>query len=108
MTKENISLIIDFLESVYDDDRKLNTAIYHFIDVVAPWSYAPIVDWKISSIFATLKIPYPEITELLEYYFYESKNMDEWWMIESNGKKYNYSNKEEVIQSMLDFWYITK
>lgn len=108
MTKENISLIIDFLESVYENDRSNNTAIKNFIDTIAPWNYAPIVDWKLSSIFATLKIPYPEITELLEYYFYEAKNMNGRWMIKSDWKKYNYSNKEEVIQSMIDFWYIIK
>lgn len=99
--------IIDFLESVYDDDRKLNTAIKHFIDILAPREYAPIIDGKLTTIFSALKIVYPEIVELLEYYFFESKNMKDWWMIESDWKKYNYSKREDIIQSMIDFWYIS-
>lgn len=107
MTKESISLIIDFLESVYDTDRKLNCAIKHFVEILAPWEYAPIIDGKLTTIFSALKILYPEIVELLEYYFFESKNMKDGGMIESDWKKYNYSNKEEIIQSMIDFWYIS-
>lgn len=106
MNTAQLNNIIDFLESVYDDDRKLNTAIRHFIDIVAPWNYAPIIDWKLTTIFSALKIVYPEIIELLEYYFFESKNMNGWGVIESDWKKYNYSKREDVIQSMIDFWYI--
>ncbi len=107
MNTEQLNNIIDFLETVYDNDRKLNTAVKDFITIVAPWEYAPIIDWRITSIFYALKIIYPEITELLEYYFYESKNMKEGWIIESDWKKYNYSKREDIIQSMIDFWYIS-
>lgn len=106
MNTAQLNNIIDFLESVYDDDRKINTAVRHFIDIVAPWNYAPIIDWKLTTIFSALKIVYPEIIELLEYYFFESKNMNGWGVIESDWKKYNYSKREDVIQSMIDFWYI--
>ena len=107
MTKENISLILDKLESIHSYDRKINQAWKDFIWVLAPSEYAPIMEWRLNYIFSILKVLYPEITELLEYYFYESKNMDWWCMIESDGKTYNYANKDEIIQSMIDFWYIT-
>ena len=106
MNTEQLNNIIDFLETVYDDDRKLNTAVKNFIDIVAPWEYAPIIDGRLTSILSTLEILYPEITELLEYYFFESKNMKEGWTIESDWKKYNYSKREDIIQSMIDFNYI--
>lgn len=106
MNTKQLENIIDFLESVYTEDRQLNTAVKHFIDVVAPWNYAPVVDGKLTYILRALKVTYPEITELLEYYFLEAKDMDWWWMIESNGKRYKYWSKEDIIQSMIDFWYI--
>ena len=108
MNTEQLNNIIDFLETVYDDDRKLNTAVKNFIDIVAPWEYAPIIDGRLTSILSTLEILYPEITELLEYYFFESKNMKEGWTIESDWKKYNYSKREDIIQSIIDFWFITE
>lgn len=108
MNIKQFSSIFDFLETVYTEDREMNKAIKGFIDIVAPWSYAPIPEWKISKVFEAFKIVYPEITELLEYYFYESKNMKWGWTIESNWKKYNYSKKEEIIQSMVDFWYLNE
>lgn len=36
MNTKQLENIIDFLESVYTEDRQLNTAVKHFIDVVAP------------------------------------------------------------------------
>jgi len=36
MNTEQLNNILDFLESVYDDDRKLNTAVKHFIEIFAP------------------------------------------------------------------------
>jgi len=108
MNTEQLNNILDFLESVYDDDRKLNTAVKHFIEIFAPWEYAPVIDGKLTKIFSALKIVYPEIIELLEYYFFESKNMKDGWTIESDWKKYNYSKREDIIQSMIDFWFITE
>lgn len=102
MTKKQLKEIIDTLEDIYTEDERMNKAWKDFIWVLAPFEYAPIMDWRLESIFSVLKITYPEITELLEYYFYEAKNMD-WAMVESDWKKYNYNNVEEVIQSMIDF-----
>ena len=90
MNIKQFSSIFDFLETVYTEDREMNKAIKGFIDIVAPWSYAPIPEWKISKIFEAFKIVYPG------------------WTIESNWKKYNYSKKEEIIQSMVDFWYLNE
>jgi hypothetical protein len=106
MNKNQIDNIIDYLESIYTQDKIYNKSTKNYINIVCPWEYAPILEWKLTSILNALRILHPEITELLEYYFFESKNMKKWWMIESDGKKYNYSNKEDVIKSMIDFWYI--
>ncbi len=106
MTKEQFTKLLDTLEEVYAQDREDNTAWLDFIKVIAPDSYAPIVEWKLSTALDVLKIEYPEITELMAYYFYEAKNMNKGGMIESDWKKYNYSIKEDVIQSVIDFWYI--
>lgn len=108
MNVKQFSHIFDFLETVYTEDREMNNAISHFIDIIAPWNYAPILDWKVYKILEALKILYPEITGLLEYYFYESKNIEWGWTIESDWKKYNYSQKEDIIQSMIDFWYLNE
>jgi hypothetical protein len=107
MNKKQLEQLIDYLEKVYTYDRLCNRATQEYIDVICPWEYAPIIEWKLPSILEALKILYPEITELLEYYFHESKNMKEWGAIECDWKKYNYSNIQEVIQSMIDFWHVT-
>lgn len=106
MTKEQFTKLLDTLEEVYAQDREDNTAWLDFIKVIAPDSYAPIVEWKLSTALDILKIEHPEITELMGYYFYEAKNMDKGGMIESDWKKYNYSIREDIIQSVIDFWYI--
>lgn len=106
MTKEQFTKLLDILEEIYAQDREDNIAWSDFIRVIAPDSYVPIVEWKLSTALDILKIEHPEITELMGYYFYEAKNMEWWWKIESDWKKYNYSNKEDVIQSVIDFWYI--
>ena len=106
MTKEQFTKLFDTLEEVYAQDREDNTAWIGFIRVIAPDSYAPIVEWKLSTALDVLKIEYQEITELMAYYFYEAKNMDKGGMIESDWKKYNYSIREDIIQSVIDFWYI--
>ena len=106
MTKEQFTKLLDTLEEVYAQDREDNTAWLDFIRVISPDSYAPIVEWKLSKALDVLKIEHPEITELMAYYFYEAKNMDKGGMIESDWKKYNYSIREDVIQSVIDFWYI--
>ena len=108
MKKEQLEKLIDYLESVYLQDRLVNKATREYIEIVCPWEYAPVVEWKLPSILEAIKILYPEITELLEYYFYESKNMKEWGTIEYDWKKYNYSKIEEVTQSMIDFGHITE
>lgn len=105
MTKQQLREIIDTLEAIYTDDRKVNKAWKDFIWVLAPSEYAPIMEWRLESIFSVLKITEPGVTELLEYYFYEAKNMD-WPMVESDGKKYNYNNVDEVVQSMIDFGHL--
>lgn len=102
MTKEQLRETIHALENIYTEDREVNKAWRNFIWVLAPYEYAPIMEWRLESIFSVLKITEPDVTELLEYYFYEAKNMD-WAMVESDWKKYNYNNVEEVIQSMIDF-----
>jgi len=106
MTKEQLKQLIDYLETIYAQDELINKATQEYIDVICPWEYAPIIGWKLPSILEALKILYPEITELLEYYFWESKNMKKWGIIECDWKKYNYSNIPEVIQSMIDIWYV--
>lgn len=108
MKVEHLKSIINLLEITYEKDRKINDSIRDFIDCVAPWNYAPIVDWELTSMLSILKILYPEITELLEYHFFESMNMKWWWIVESDWKQYNYSDIDDIIQSMIDFWYITK
>ena len=107
MNKAQLKKIIDYLETIYKQDSLVNKATREYIEIICPWEYAPMIEWKLSSALNTLKILYPEITELLEYYFYESKNMKNWGAIESDWKKYNYSKIPEVIQSMIDFWHIT-
>lgn len=107
MTKEQLRETINILEAIYSEDRDVNKAWKDFIRVIAPSEYAPVMEWRLEPIFTVLKITYPEITELLEYYFYEAKNMDSAMVEENGGKKYDYNNVEEIIQSMIDFWFIT-
>lgn len=107
MDKEHFIKLLEHLNEIYAQDREDNQAWRDFIKVIAPNEYAPIVEWKLSTALSILKIEHPWIAELMSYYFYESKNMDKWGMIESDWKKYYYSKKEDVIQSMLDFQYIT-
>ena len=107
MNKEQFIKLLDTLEEVYAQDNEDNSAWIDFIRVIAPDSYAPTVEWKLSTVIDIIKIEHPWIAELMEYYFYESKNMVWWGTIECDWKKYNYSKKEEVIQSLIDFWHIS-
>lgn len=97
---------LELLEIVYKNDRAVNKATRAYYEIISPGEYAPVIEWKLSSILNYIKIENPEIAELLEYYFFESKNMNGGGMIESNGKKYKYDNHESIIESMVDFWYI--
>ena len=107
MNKTQIKQTLEYLEKIYQEDKKVNKATKEYFNIVSPESYPPCFEWKLSSILDYLKIEYPEIAELLEYYFYEAKNMDGGWMVEEkDGKKYKYDNHENIIQSMIDFWYI--
>ena len=44
MTKEQFTKLFDTLEEIYAQDREDNTAWVDFIRVIAPDSYAPIVE----------------------------------------------------------------
>ena len=101
MKTETFIKIFDNLELIYLDDQKKNKALKDFIAVIAPNEYAPILDGTLWSVLQVLKIEHPEIVELLEYYFYEAKNMEH-PCIESNGKKYDYSERGQVVQSLVD------
>ena len=107
MTKQQFSSILEKLEETYSQDTHEVKAWNDFIKVLMPTEYAPIPEWKLSTVIDILKLEHPWIAELMEYYFYESKNMAWWWTIECDWKKYNYSKKEEVIQSLIDFWHIS-
>lgn len=107
MDKEHFIKLLEHLNEIYAQDREDNQAWRDFIKVIAPNEYAPIVEWKLSTVLGVLKIEYPDIVEWLSYYFFEAKWMKSPIVTDKNGKEYNYSKKEDVIQSMLDFQYIT-
>ena len=105
MKKEAFMQIFYRLEEIYLDDRAKNKAMKSFFAVIAPTEYAPVLDGTLSTVLWILKIEHPEIVELLEYYFYEAKNMEHPY-IESDGKKYDYLERGQVVQSLVDFWHI--
>lgn len=107
MNKEQFIKLLDRLEEIYEQDNKEVQAWKDFISVIMPIEYSPIPEWKLSTVLYILEIEYPEVAELMSYYFFESKLIKGGWLIECDWKKYNYSKKEDVIQSMIDFWHIS-
>lgn len=106
MNKTQLIGLLDHLEFIYKNDRKINNAWKTFISDIAPDEYAPVMEWNLSQVIQTLKIIYPDISLNLEYYFYEAKWMNSAKVV-YNNKSYEYKNKSEFIQSMIDFKYIT-
>lgn len=106
MTKTQFIQLLDKLEEIYEQDEKDNKAWETFIWTIAPQEYAPIIEGKLSTVLNVLRVEHSDIAWWLSYYFYEARGMLNPLVTDKNWKNYNYSNKKEVVQSMIDFWYI--
>lgn len=105
MTKTQFIQLLDRLEDIYEQDNKENKAWEAFIWTIAPQEYAPIIEGKLSTVLDVLRVEHSDIAWWLSYYFFEAKGMKN-PIVSDKGKNYNYANKKEVVQSIVDFWYI--
>lgn len=105
MTKQQFTQLLDKLEEIYEQDNKEVKAWKGFVWVLTPTEYSPIPEGRLSTVLDVLWIEYLDIARWLSYYFFEAKGMMN-PIVTDKGKNYNYSNKEDIIKSMIDFKYI--
>lgn len=107
MNKDKFLKILSIIEKQEQEHKKLQDELDTFMDVLCPSSYPPIIDvsWT-TPCLDILKVLSEDIEDWVAYYIYEVSNMDSAVVTNKDSKEYEFKDRKQFIQFMLDEWYI--
>lgn len=93
-----VSFLFDLCEKYRDTDIEKQKALSDYCNIIASDSYVPILtDSLLDCLLQWIKVIDTEIADIFEYYFYEAKNMKDWWLIVIDWIDYHIRNKKDVL-----------
>lgn len=103
-TRKQMNQIVDRLEYYHSENKRYQEAFGDLCSVLAPTSFSPVLEIDLVQSYLdglAMNKDLRYITDDLKYFIYDAKNMNNPYIVESDGYRVNVKNKREFVDYLL-------